>query len=250
MAQQTEWISGLHAVESFLINEPDRVIRACIQEGRQDKRLQKLLALLDAHEVPTDVMPRKEIDRLGGQAHRHQGILIEAKGWQIPSESGLYDLLESTGVPFLLILDGVTDVHNLGACLRSAWAAGCTAVILPKDKSAPINATVRKVAVGAVEHLPIFYVTNLARTLSALQERNIWITGLSGAAEQTIWASDFKGAVAIVMGSEDKGIRRLTQENCDFLAKIPMSGSAESLNVSVATGVTLFEALRQRSEAN
>jgi len=146
-----------------------------------------------------------------------------------------------------LILDSVTDPHNLGACLRSADAAGVHAVIVPKDKSAPLNATAKKVACGAAEHVPVIRVTNLARTMKWLQNFGIWITGAAGEAEQDIYQTDLKGSMALAMGAEGSGLRRLTREHCDQLTKIPMVGSVSSLNVSVASGICLFEALRQRS---
>jgi 23S rRNA (guanosine2251-2'-O)-methyltransferase len=151
--------------------------------------------------------------------------------------------------PLLLILDGVTDPHNLGACLRTADAAGVDAVIAPKDNSAPLNATVRKVACGAAEVVPYIQVTNLARTMKDIQGRGIWITGTAGEAEQSVYQANLTGPVALVMGAEGKGMRRLTRENCDYLINLPMAGSVSSLNVSVATGVCLFEAVRQRVSA-
>ena len=148
--------------------------------------------------------------------------------------------------PFLLILDGITDPHNLGACMRSAEAAGIQAIIVPKDNAVGVTPTVQKVASGAAEIIPLVVVTNLSRTLKQLQERGIWIIGAAGEAEQLIYETDLKGPLAIVMGAEEKGLRRLTRENCDILAKLPMMGLVSSLNVSVATGICLFEALRQR----
>jgi len=168
------------------------------------------------------------------------------------SENDLYDLLDELDneriQPFLLVLDGVTDPHNLGACLRTADAAGVHAVIAPKDNAASINPTVRKVASGAAEAVPFIAVTNLARTLDSLKERGIWLTGTSDKAQQTLYQADLKGAMALVMGAEGTGIRRLTEERCDFLVSIPMCGQVSSLNVSVATGVCLYEALRQRQK--
>ena len=148
--------------------------------------------------------------------------------------------------PFLLVLDGVTDPHNLGACIRTADAAGVHAVIAPKDKSAPLTSVAAKVACGAAEVVPYVQVTNLSRTLQDLQPRSIWVTGTAGEAEQRVYEANLKGPMALVMGAEGKGMRRLTREHCDFLIKIPMAGEVSSLNVSVATGVCLFEAVRQR----
>jgi 23S rRNA (guanosine2251-2'-O)-methyltransferase len=149
--------------------------------------------------------------------------------------------------PLILVLDGITDPHNFGACLRSADAAGVDAVIVPKDKSAPLNATVRKVACGAAETVPVYAVTNLARSLAALKDRGIWLAGLAGEGAVSLTQQDLTGPLGIVMGSEGEGLRRLTRDACDYLVSIPMAGSVSSLNVSVATGVTLFEAVRQRS---
>ncbi len=159
----------------------------------------------------------------------------------------LEELLERTETPpLILVLDGVTDPHNLGACLRTADAAGATAVIVPKDKSATLTPVVRKVACGAAEVIPLVAVTNLARTLEKLQQRGLWVVGTAGEAEQEIYQQDLTGPLVMIMGAEGKGMRRLTREHCDFLVKLPMAGSVSSLNVSVATGVCLFEAVRQR----
>jgi 23S rRNA (guanosine2251-2'-O)-methyltransferase len=171
--------------------------------------------------------------------------------WRQPvqnrSEKHLPDILDGIeGTPLVLILDGVTDPHNLGACLRTADAAGAHVVIAPKDKSAPLNATAAKVACGAAEAVPYIQVTNLARTMKELQERGIWIIGTAGEAQQSLYQHDLKGPIAIVMGAEGQGMRRLTREHCDFLANLPMAGEVSSLNVSVATGVCLFEVVRQR----
>jgi 23S rRNA (guanosine2251-2'-O)-methyltransferase len=177
----------------------------------------------------------------------HQGVVAEVSPSQVWGDAMLDELLDRTeGAPLLLVLDGVTDPHNLGACLRTADAAGALAVIIPKDKSATLNATVRKVACGAAEVIPLVAVTNLARTLEKLQQRGLWVVGTAGEAEQEIYDQDLSGPIVLVMGAEGKGMRRLTREHCDFLVRLPMAGSVSSLNVSVATGVCLFEALRQR----
>jgi len=159
----------------------------------------------------------------------------------------LEEVLERTETPpLILVLDGVTDPHNLGACLRTADAAGATAVVVPKDKSATLTPVVRKVACGAAEVIPLVAVTNLSRTLEKLQQRGLWVVGTAGEAEQEIYQQDLTGPLVMIMGAEGKGMRRLTREHCDFLVKLPMAGSVSSLNVSVATGVCLFEAVRQR----
>ena len=177
---------------------------------------------------------------------QHQGIVARVKAVKPLTEKDLDELLDKTAVPFLLILDGVTDPHNLGACLRNADAAGVHAVIVPKDNSVGLTSTVSKVACGAAETIPLFQVTNLARTMRHLQDKGVWIVGTAGEAEGNVYQADLKGPLAIAMGAEDKGLRRLSREGCDSLVSIPMSGSVSSLNVSVATGVCLFEAVRQR----
>ncbi|MGL5250136.1 MAG: 23S rRNA (guanosine(2251)-2'-O)-methyltransferase RlmB, partial [Enterovibrio sp.] len=176
----------------------------------------------------------------------HQGLVARVKAGRQYNENDLDALLQENAAPLLLILDGVTDPHNLGACLRNADAAGVTAVIVPKDRSATLNATARKVAVGAAETVPLVRVTNLARTMRHLQQQGVWIVGTAGDAPNDIYQTKLTGALAIVMGAEGEGMRRLTRETCDVLTKIPMVGTVSSLNISVAAGVCLFEALRQR----
>ena len=213
-----EKIYGVHAVEALLRHHPKRVKQVWLAEGRDDPRAQSLIQLAAQAKVRVGQCERREMD--------------------------------AEGAPLLLVLDGVTDPHNLGACLRTADAAGALAVIIPKDKSATLNATVRKVACGAAEVIPLVAVTNLARTLEKLQQRGLWIVGTAGEAEQEIYEQDLSGPIVLVMGAEGKGMRRLTREHCDFLVRLPMAGSVSSLNVSVATGVCLFEALRQRRSAS
>jgi len=244
MTQDT--VFGLHAVESLVRNESGSVLAIQIQEGREDKRLTKLINLIKQKSIKLEQVPRKSLDTL--VSGRHQGVVALVKAEVEKDEGDLEELLQALSeAPFLLILDSVTDPHNLGACLRSADAAGVHAVIVPKDKSAPLNATAKKVACGAAEHVPVIRVTNLARTMKWLQNFGIWITGAAGEAEQDIYQTDFKGSMALAMGAEGSGLRRLTREHCDQLTKIPMVGSVSSLNVSVASGICLFEALRQRS---
>ncbi len=192
---------------------------------------------------------RDEFDRLlkGQGDAAHQGVLVKIKVDRISNESDLDDMLEELSPHDLfLVLDGVTDPHNLGACLRSANAAGVKAVIVPKDKSAPLNPAARKVACGAADITPLIRVTNLARTIKHMQSYGVWFVGTAGEAEHTLHETSLTGPLAIVMGAEEKGMRRLTREGCDALVKIPMYGEVSSLNVSVATGVCLFEAVRQR----
>lgn len=244
MSQDT--VFGLHAVEALALKEADSIIEVIIQQGREDNRLNKLIAILNQQHIPYSLVARKELDNL--VSGRHQGVVALVKPEAEKNEGHLEDILNALETPpFLLILDSVTDPHNLGACLRSADAAGVHALIVPKDKSAPLNSAAKKVACGAAEHVPVIRVTNLARTMKWLQNYGIWITGAAGEAEKTIYQTDFKGAIAIAMGAEGDGLRRLTREHCDQLTKIPMLGSVSSLNVSVATGICLFEALRQRT---
>ncbi len=244
--RETQRVYGLHAVRAVLRQGELHVLRAWAQDSRHDPKLETLIGELQARGVRIERMPRRELDRLAPDA-RHQGILGELEGATAATEQDLDAFLAALKPPaLLLVLDAVTDPHNLGACLRSADAAGVQAVILPKDRSAGITPVVRKVACGGAESLPIFTVTNLARTLRSLQDAGIWIYGAAGEAEQTLYEIDFTGSVAVVLGAEGGGLRRLTREHCDGLVKIPMAGTVESLNVSVATAVLLYEVVRQR----
>lgn len=242
---QWERVYGVHAVEALLRHHPKRVKQLWLAEGRQDPRVQALVQLAGAARVPVGQRERRELDEWAEGVH--QGVVAEVSPSQVWGENFLEELLaRGEAVPLLLVLDGVTDPHNLGACLRTADAAGVQAVIVPKDKSATLNATVRKVACGAAEVVPLVAVTNLARTLEKLQQQGLWIVGTAGEATQEIYDLDLRGPTVLVMGAEGKGMRRLTREHCDYLARLPMGGSVSSLNVSVATGVCLFEAVRQR----
>lgn len=243
MAEQ-EWVYGIHAVAALLARAPERIVELRVQEGRVDQRMQQLLAAAEAAGVTVERVPRAELDRQ--QEGRHQGVVARLAAQVEYRESDLEVLLERAGTPFLLVLDGVTDPHNLGACLRSADAAGVTAVIAPKDKAAGLTPVVRKVACGAAETVPFVQVTNLARTLKQLQELGVWIVGAAGEAERSLYEQELTGPIALVMGAEGSGMRRLTKDCCDFLVNLPMAGSVSSLNVSVATGICLFEAVRQR----
>jgi len=246
---EDEILFGQHAVRTALKRDSKRIKRLLVQQGRNDERIQQVIDLAAPVHVRPERVSRQELDRLsdGGV---HQGVLVLCDPILSKDEGFLDQLLDGLETaPFLLILDGVTDPHNLGACLRTADAAGVQAVIAPKDKSAPLNSTVSKVACGAAEVVPYVQVTNLARTLQMLQQRGIWITGTAGEAEQMVYDANLTGPMALIMGAEGKGMRRLTRENCDHLVKIPMSGEVSSLNVSVAAGVCLFEAVRQRREA-
>lgn len=242
-----ESVYGIHAVTTLLQRTPDQVVEVWVQKGRQDARMQALLDLAEEHglsvmEADKGLMNQKA-------EGNHQGIIALRKPVQGRSEKHLPDLLDGIqGDAFILILDGVTDPHNLGAVLRTADAAGVHIVIAPKDRSAPMNATVSKVACGAAEAVPYIQVTNLARTMKDLQERGVWIVGTAGEAEQNVYQQSLTGPMALVMGAEGQGMRRLTREHCDYLINIPMAGEVSSLNVSVATGVCLFEAVRQRQQ--
>ncbi|MGA4635696.1 23S rRNA (guanosine(2251)-2'-O)-methyltransferase RlmB [Pseudomonas solani] len=243
-----EKVYGVHAVEALLRHHPKRVKQLWLAESRHDPRVQALVELAGQFRVPVGQRDRRELDEWAEGVH--QGVVAEVSPSQVWGENMLDELLEGAeGPPLLLVLDGVTDPHNLGACLRTADAAGALAVIVPKDKSATLNATVRKVACGAAEVIPLVAVTNLARTLEKLQKKGLWTVGTAGEAEQELYQQDLTGPTVLIMGAEGKGMRRLTREHCDYLVKLPMSGSVSSLNVSVATGVCLFEAVRQRGSA-
>lgn len=244
-----DWVYGIHAVTAALKYEAGQLRGLWVERQRRDARIQALMEIATQHGVPIRPVDRSELDRLSGGV-RHQGVMVRlAQPQKSHREPSLIEVLDAAaGVPLLLVLDGVQDPHNLGACMRSAAAAGVTAVIVPTDRAVGLNATVRKVACGAAEIVPFISVTNLTRTLGALREQGIWIIGATGDAEKTLYQIDFTVPTAIVLGAEEKGLRRLTRENCDHLARISMvEGGVESLNVSVATGVFLFEARRQRS---
>ena len=238
-------VFGIHAVTTLLNRDPERVKRLFIVQGRVDPKGEKILALAEQAGIHVETISKHRLEeRVDGV---HQGVLAEAKPLPILGDKELFKLMDEVEQsPLLLVLDGVTDPHNLGACLRTADAAGVAAVIAPRDKSAPLNATAIKVACGAADAVPYFQVTNLSRTLNQLQERGVWVVGTAGEAQGSIYQTDLTGPLALVMGAEGKGMRRLTREQCDLLIKIPMAGEVSSLNVSVATGVTLFEIVRQR----
>ena len=243
----TERVFGLHAVRSLLARNPARVSVLLVIENRSDARMTEILTLAESAGVPVRSMSRRELDGLIPGVS-HQGVIAETGGVAGLGEGDLSDFLsklEST--PFILILDGVQDPHNLGACLRSADAAGVDLVIVPKDRSAPLSAVARKVACGGADHVPLLRVTNLARTLRSLKDEGVWLYGAAGEAEKTLYETDLKGSLALILGGEGKGLRKLTREHCDGLVSIPLNGSVSSLNVSVATGICLFEARRQRA---
>ena len=243
----SEMIYGIHAVQALLERDPQRFLEVFVMKGREDRRLMPLIAELEQMGIVIQVANRQWLDeKVEGAVH--QGIIARVREGRQYQENDLPALLENLEQPpFLLILDGVTDPHNLGACLRSADAAGVHAVIVPRDRSAQLNATAKKVACGAAETVPLIRVTNLARTMRFLQEQNVWIVGTAGEADHNLYQSKMTGPMALVMGAEGDGMRRLTREHCDELISIPMAGSVSSLIVSVATGICLFEAVRQRS---
>jgi 23S rRNA (guanosine2251-2'-O)-methyltransferase len=237
---------GIHAVRVLLTRSPQRVRRVLLAGGGDVRRREELRALAKAAGVTTVDTDDGTLERLSAGA-RHQGVVAELVVRTDDPETQLEEALEAAGpVPLLLVLDGVQDPHNLGACLRSADAAGVAAVIVPRDRAAGLTPVVRKVAAGAAETVPLVPVVNLARTLRDLKERGVWLVGTADGAERTLYEADLTGPVALVMGSEGEGLRRLTRECCDQLVAIPMAGAVESLNVSVAAGVALFEAVRQR----
>jgi len=242
-----EAVFGVHAVRA-LLDRGEMPREVWLQEGSAGTRLAELVEVVRQGGAHLQSRPRDELDRLA-QGASHQGIVAFATPLAFEGEASLWLKLEGwphEAPPLLLVLDGITDVHNFGACLRSAEASGAHGVVVPKDKSAPLNAMVRKVACGAAESMPVYQVTNLARAMVRLKDLGVWITGTAGEAEASLYEADFTGPTALVMGAEGKGMRRLTREACDVLVRLPMAGSVSSLNVSVATGICLFEAVRQR----
>lgn len=245
-----EFIFGFYAITALLKSQPKKVCRLYRQEGRNDKRIQEILQLADAQAIPIQSLSKQQCDAWSN-AGVHQGVLAEIRATKPLNEHDLLSLLtqrlqDKNRPPFLLVLDEVQDPHNLGACLRSANAAGVDAVIIPQDRSVNMTATVRKIAAGAAETTSLFSVTNLANTLEKLKKAGVWCYGLDQSAPQLIYDTGLTGALALILGAEGKGLRRLTRERCDGLMAIPMVGTVSSLNVSVAAGICLFEALRQR----
>jgi 23S rRNA (guanosine2251-2'-O)-methyltransferase len=235
---------GFHAVGVRLRTAPKSILEIYVEGTRKDARMRQFLQKVQEAGLRPIEADALRLSRLAGSAG-HQGVVARVE--PLPVTHSLDDLLDGIAVPpLLLVLDGVTDPHNLGACLRVADGAGAHAVIAPKDHAVGLNATVAKVASGAAETVPYFMVTNLARTLGELKERNIWCLGLSDEATQTLYQSDLQGPTALVLGAEGTGLRQLTRKTCDGLVSIPMLGAVESLNVSVASGICLYEAVRQR----
>lgn len=246
---QHEFLFGLHSVQAVLEKEPERVLELMIAKGRNDDRVNLLVNLARKQGISVQFVHRKTLDEKT-KGEQSQGVLARAKPARNLDENDLDSILSQLQrhkqKPFFLVLDGVTDPHNLGACLRNADAAGIQAVIVPKDKAVGITPVVRKVAVGAAETVALIQVTNLSRTLKYLQDAGVWVVGTAGEAEQLIYECDLSGPIALVMGAEGKGMRRLTRETCDELIKLPMAGAVSSLNVSVASGICAFEVVRQR----
>jgi 23S rRNA (guanosine2251-2'-O)-methyltransferase len=237
---------GIHAVRLLLVRSPGRVKRVHLAAGRSAGRLAELQQLAQKAGIAVLEADAATLDRLA-EGQRHQGAVAEVLPRSGDPETQLEEALAAAeGPPLLLVLDGLQDPHNLGACLRSADAAGVHAVLAPRDRAVGLTPVVRKVAAGAADAVPFIAVVNLARTLRDLRSRGLWLVGLDADGERTIYGTDLRGPLALVMGAEGQGLRRLTRENCDQLVSIPMAGSVESLNVSVATGVVLFEAVRQR----
>ncbi len=239
-------VYGLHAVRVLLERHGRQVRQVWLQQGRDDTRLRAVQDLAAAQGVRIGRCAPAELDRMTGAAV-HQGVVAEVTPAPALDEDELLARVAAAGGDvLLLVLDGLQDPHNLGACLRTAEAAGVMAVIAPKDRAAGLTPAVRKVAAGAAEAIPFVQVTNLARTMARLKAAGVWLVGAAGVAEMDLYAADLTGPLAVVVGAEGSGMRRLTREACDFTVKLPMRGVVESLNVSVATGIVLYEALRQR----
>jgi len=239
---------GFHAVQSRMRQHAHSIQEILIDQDRVDPRMKDLLKLAEASNIRVMQVDRDRLDGMAGRNGRHQGVIARVVDTPIPYKD-IHDILESDlkEPPFFLILDGVEDPHNLGACLRVADAMGVHAVIAPKDRAVGLNATVRKVASGAAETVPFIAVTNLARTIRELKDAGVFVIGTTMDSESTLLNTKLDGPIALVLGAEGDGIRRLTAENCDALVTIPMFGSVESLNVSVASGICLYEVRRQRN---
>ncbi len=238
-------VFGIHAVNAFLKQYTEQAIRCYLAPDRHDKQIKRIQHFCQEAGIPIETLAKnKLVDKVG--TVNHQGVVLEIKPQRELDERDLPELLEKNKNPLILILDSLQDPQNLGACLRSAGAAKVDIVIVPKDKAVGVTATVRKVACGAAEIVPLCIITNLARTIQQLQTHGVWVYGLAGEATTSFYSIDYTGPVALVLGGEQKGLRHLTRKHCDELVTIPMPGCMESLNVSVAAGVALFEVVRQR----
>ncbi len=240
-----QFVYGLHAITAVLERAPERLLELWAVDTREDVRLRELRARAEGAGISVQAAAPAALTKFVGDVV-HQGVVAAVRPLKAWDEHELLESLSQIAQPLLLVLDGVTDPHNLGACLRTADAAGVHALVIPKDRSATVDGVVRKVAAGAAEFVPVVSVTNLARVMKALKQHGVWIVGTEGAADQTLYAADLNRPLALVLGAEGSGMRRLTREHCDFVVRIPMAGQVESLNVSVAAGVALFEARRQR----
>jgi len=243
--KSAETIFGLHPVRSMLVRHPERVLTVRLAERRDDPRVRAIEDLARKQQRPVERLDTHALERLLGDVV-HQGVAADITPLPPWTEDELLAALQKASAPLLLALDGVQDPHNLGACLRTADACGVLAVIVPKDRAAQLTPAARKVAAGAAETTPVVAVTNLVRTLKLLKEAGLWVVGADVAAQKSADAVDLKGPVVLVLGAEGAGLRQLTRQNCDFLARLPQLGAVESLNVSVAAGMLLYEAARQR----
>jgi 23S rRNA (guanosine2251-2'-O)-methyltransferase len=243
------YVYGFHSLTSLIETNPESIIKVLIQSNRQDKRVNDLINLLTSQKIAVSMTEKNDLDRIA-KRELHQGIISEVILPPLLNEESLFKSISKKPLkglnPLILILDSIQDPRNLGACLRSANAAGVDYVVINKDGSAPINGLVHKTSAGAINSLKIYHVTNLSRTIKEMKKRGIWVIGLDGNSKSTIYDVNLTDSTAIVMGTEGKGIRRLIKETCDQVVTIPMSGHIESLNVSVATGIALFESKRQR----
>lgn len=248
MAKRTEQIFGLHAVNQVLETSPDRILNVWIQEAINSDSVRTLQDEANKLGLSVQIVPRSTLSRMT-KNQNHQGVIIEVKPAKKKTDNDLDGVLEQNkdNNPLYLILDSVQDPHNLGACIRTADAVGVTAIIIPKDRAASINETVRKVASGAVENVTVISVVNLVRAIKKIKESGAWVVGADGSAEESIYDMNLKVPTAIIMGGEGKGMRESVLKECDYVASLPILGQIESLNVSVATGVILYEAIRQRS---
>ena len=242
---QTEWIFGIHALESAIEKHPENIIQIIIAKNSKNQRLGNIIHTAQKLDLNISAEPLPNLNR--HCKDRHQGVIALTKTPKLPDESDLKNDIKSIDTPFILVLDNIEDPRNLGACLRSADAAGVDLVIIPKHKSAGLTPIAKKTATGATESLKIYQVTNIVKALEILKDNNAWIAGADCDEDsKSLYQSDLKGSLALVLGNEGKGIRPLVKKHCDFLIHIPMFGTVQSLNVSVATGITLFEAQRQR----
>ncbi len=247
MSARSETIYGLHAVRAMLARHPERVRAVKFAERRDDPRTREIEELARKSARPVQRIDGRALSQMLGGDVVHQGVIAEIEPLLPWTEDDLVTALENKKDPIVLALDGVQDPHNLGACLRTADACGALAVVVPKDRAAQLNATARKVAVGAAETTPVVSVTNLARALKLLKEAGLWVVGADADGPKLAHEADLKGGVVLVLGAEGSGLRQLTRQTCDFIVRLPQLGAVESLNVSVAAGMLLYEAMRQRA---